>query len=299
MTRSLDLARGWDIPKRHLSLTLYDGRAGGVKSKKTLSFVDDYAKVSFQTQASVNGLAPSANINITGLLRDTMGYLATSYTSWTEKKILNRIVLDAGYDDQHGIVFDGEIIEATPSLDSADFNISLKCQSLYSKLTGNISSISKEGEVDAKEIAQEIAKDMDVQLVYYPEKEYKVNYTMTDESPVSQMRNLSKMTGLDVYVENGRMYVKEPAKPVDKLPQLVIDSSNIIGAPMPDALGCRVQIRMNPNLKSGMKVKLNSKRFPILNSEDYFLNTYHHVGETKGKKWFSEVILVRTKIWQA
>lgn len=299
MTRSLGLVRGWDIPKRHLSLTLYDGRAGGVKSKKTLSFVDDYARVSFQTQASVNGLAPSANINITGLLRETMGYLATSYTSWTENKILNRIVLDAGYDNEHGIVFDGEIIEAIPSLDTADFNISLKCQSLYNQLTGKISSISKEDEVDAKEVAQKIADDMEVQLVYYPEKEYKVNYTMSDASPVNQMRNLAKMTGLDVYVENGRMYVKEPSKAVSKLPKLVIDGSNIIGAPMPDALGCRVQIRMNPNLRSGMPVSLSSSRFPMLNSDDYFLNTYHHVGETKGKKWFSEVVLVRTKIWQA
>lgn len=293
------MARGWDIPKRHLSLTLYDGRAGGVKSKKTLSFVDDYAKVSFQTQSSVNGLAPSANINITGLLRDTMGYLATSYTSWTENKILNRIVLDAGYSNEHGVIFDGEIIEAMPSLDTADFSISLKCQSLYSQLTGNISSISKEDEVDAKEVAENIASDMGVELVYYPEEEFKVNYTMSDASPVNQMRNLSKMTGLDVYVENGRMYVKEPAKAVEKLPKLVVDSSNIIGAPMPDALGCRVQIRMNPNLRSGMPVSLNSKRFPILNSDDYFLNTYHHVGETKGKKWFSEIILVRTKIWQS
>lgn len=293
------MARGWDIPKRHLSLTLYDGRAGGVKSKKTLSFIDDYAKVSFQTQSSVNGLAPSANINITGLLRDTMGYLATSYTSWTENKILNRIVLDAGYSNEHGVVFDGEIIEAMPSLDTADFSISLKCQSLYSQLTGNISSISKQDEVDAKEVAENIASDMGVELVYYPEEEFKVNYTMSDASPVNQMRNLSKMTGLDVYVENGRMYVKEPAKAVDKLPNLVVDSSNIIGAPMPDALGCRVQIRMNPNLRSGMPVSLNSKRFPMLNSDDYFLNTYHHVGETKGKKWFSEIVLVRTKICQS
>lgn len=291
------MARGWDIPKRHLSLTLYDGREGGVKSKKTLSFIDDYARVSFQTQSSVTGLAPSANINITGMTRDKMGYLATSYTSWTKNKIMNRIVLDAGYDNEHGIIFDGEIIEAIPNLDSADFNISLKCQSLYTALTKKISSISKEGEVDAKDIAQEIAKGMDVQLVYYPQKEYKINYTMTDESPVNQMRNLSRITGLEVYVENERMYVKEPLEPVSKLPELVIDSSNIIGSPMPDALGCRVQIRMNPNLKSGMRVKLKSERFDILNGDNYILRTYHHVGETKGKKWFSEVILARTKAW--
>lgn len=297
------MVRSWDVPKRYIHVSLFDGREGGIKSNKLLSFLSDDAKISFQTQASVGLTASDAVITITGLRRDTMAYLATSYTIWTEESIVNRIVLDAGYDDNHSILFDGEVIEAIPNLDNADFSISLKCQTQYYSLNTEIQSISRKGEVSVKEIAQEIAKKMSdnlqtVSLVYYPEKDYKViDYEMSNASPFDQMRNLSKQTGLDIYVENGRMYVKEQGKSADGLGSLIIDGSNIIGAPMPDNTGCRVQIRMNCNVKCGMPVKIKSSRFEQLNNLPFFVSEYYHVGETKGKKWFTEVVLIRDKIW--
>ena len=297
------MARAWDVPKRYINVSLFDGREGGVKSNKLLSFLTDEAKISFQTQATVGLRASDAVITITGLRRDTMGFLATSYTVWTGESILNRIVLDAGYENNHSILFDGEVIEAIPNLDSADFSISLKCKALYYALTGDIMSVSKKGETSVKEIAQEIAKNMSnekqsIALIYYPKEDYKItDYEMSDASPYDQMRNLSKQTGLDIYVENGRMYIKEQGKSADGLGTLVIDSSNIIGSPMPDSTGCRVQIRMNCNVKCGMKAKIKSSRFEQLNNKDLFVSEYYHVGETIGKKWCTDVILIRDRIW--
>lgn len=299
------MARAWDVPKRYINVSLFDGREGGVQSNKLLSFLSDDAKISFQTDATVGYRSSEAVITITGLKRDTMGFLATSYTSWTGNEILNRIVLDAGYDNNHSIIFEGEVIDAIPSLETADFSISLKCRALYYALTGEIMSVAKKGEVSVKEIAQDIANKMSsegqsVGLVYYPKSDYKVtDYSMSDASPYDQMRNLAKETGLDIYVENNRMYVKEQGKSADGLGVLIIDSSNIIGAPMPDNMGCRVQIRMNCNVKCGMTAKVNSLRFPQLNDKDLFVSEYHHVGETKGKKWFTEVVLVRNYLWGA
>lgn len=292
------MAREWDIPKRYLRLYLYDGRHGGLESTTALSFLNENARISFQTATAAAELSPSATINIGGLLRDKMGYLATSYTSWLEQSIQNRIVIDAGYNGQHGVLFDGNVIEAIPSLDSADFNISLKCQSEANYLQKNIASITKEGEATVKEIAEKIAKELEVKLIYYPDKDYKVNnYSLSDASLVTQMRYLSKISGLEIYCDKKRMYVKEPLKPI-KGKSLVINSNNIIGAPRPDAMGCRVQIRMTPNIQSGMPASLESLRFPILNSENYYVQQYNHTGETKGNKWFTEVDLVRSKIWQ-
>ena len=298
------MARAWDIPKRYINLSLFDGRTGGIKSNKLLAFLSDDAKISFSTSATTALRSYEANVTITGLSRDTMGYLATAYTNWNSNAIKNRIVIDAGYDNNHSIVYDGQIIEAQPDLNSADFSISMKCAALYDSMTKNIQSISKEGEVSVKEIAEEIAGKIsedgdEVQVVYYPEKDYKVqDYSMSDASPYNQLRMLSKETGLDIYIENGRMYIKENGVAVNKLPELVIDSSNIIGSPMPDYMGCRVQIRMNPAVTGGMPARINSSRFELLNSYQYFVSEYHHVGETKGKKWFTEIVLLRNKIWQ-
>lgn len=291
------MAREWDIPKRYLKLHLYDGRLGGLESTTDLSLLDDTARVSFQLQASTALMCPTATVNIGGLLRDKMGYLATSYTPWLKNTIYNRIVIDAGYNNQHGVIFDGQIIEAQPNLESADFNINLKCQALSVYLDKKVTSLTFEGETSVKDIAEKIAESMDLKLVYYPDKDYKVtDYNMSDTDPVNQMRNLARASGLDIYTSPERMYVKEPLKEAN-LPVLKIDSSNIVGAPMPDSLGCRVQIRMNPNLVGGMPVSLNSERFPMLNTVDYHLQSFSHAGETKGRKWISELVLVRNKTW--
>lgn len=292
------MVRAWDIPKRYLKIHLYDGRLGGLESTTDLSLLDDTARVSFQLQSSSALMCPSATVSIGGLLRDKMGYLATSYTPWLKNTIYNRIVIDAGYENQHGVIFDGQIIEAQPNLDSADFTINLKCQALSVYLNKKITSLTFEGETSVKDIAEKIAKSMDLKLVYYPDKDYKLtDYHLSDTDPVNQMRNLAKVTGLDIYTSPKRLYVKEPLKEADGLPVLKVDSTNIIGAPMPDSLGCRVQIRMTPDLRGGMPVSLNSERFPMLNSVKYHLQSFSYSGETKGRKWASELVLVRNKTW--
>ena len=292
------MARGWDVPKRYINLSLYDGRSGGLESTKVLAQAGIEAKISFSCQSTVYGMTPQANVNIVGLTRDAMGFLASSYTFWTQNVIHNRIVIDAGYEGQHGIVYDGTIIEGIPNLESADFNISLKCMSYQNAFNENISSISKK-DTDAKDIAGDIASELGVQLVSTPNGEYKLDeYNFQDTDPINQMRYLSKVTGLDIYVENDRMYMKEKGKKANGLSMFSITPDMIISAPLPTNRGCRVQIRMNPNVVCGMPVSLQSQRFPMLNGEDYFIASYLHAGETKGKKWITELELTRSNIYE-
>lgn len=294
------MVRAWDVPKRYIRLSLYDGRNGGYNSTKILSEAGIDAKISFTTQAVVYGMTPQANVNIVGLKRDTMSYLASSYTSWIKSAVNNRLVIDAGYEDNHSIIFEGTVVEGIPDLSTSDFNISLKAISLQNYMK-KVTSISEKGEVNVKDIAEKIAKDLNAQLVTFPEGEYKLNnYVLTDIDPINQMRYLARASGLDIYVENKRMYVKERGKEAEGIGFFKITPDMIIGAPQPTGTGCRVQIRMNPYVKGGMKVSLESLRFPMLNSKEagnYFIASYSHSGETKGKKWITDLELTKTNLY--
>lgn len=293
------MVRAWDVPKRYIRLDLYDGRNGGFNSTKILAQAGIDAKISFSTQSTTFGTAAQANVNIVGLTRDTMGYLASSYTYWDKNAVSNRIVIDAGYEGNHAIIYDGTVVEGIPNLDSADFNISLKCMSMQ-RAFKQINSLTEKGEVDVKSLAEKIAKSMEVKLASFPEGNFKItDFIVTDTNPVNLMRYLAKATGLDMYVENRRMYVKKSGKAAENIGTLKITPDMIIGAPLPTDRGCRLQIRMNPYVKGGMKVALESKRFPILNTKEgqnYFLASYSHSGETKGKKWITDLELTRTNI---
>lgn len=293
MTRSFILASQWSIPKRYLSMTLFDGREGGRKSNKILAWADEKANVSFSTVLSAYGLASEANVTITGLTRDKMLYLATSYTSWTKNKIHNIIKIDAGYDNKHGLIYEGTVIEAIPNLNQANFSISLKCITQYGSRVQDIMSLSYEGEVNVTTIVDRIAKAMKFVPVYNESvRDIKTTYSLSDSSPQDHIRYLAKITGLDIFTDKNRIIVKKTGEEVKGFNVLKIDDSNIIGSPEPTAIGCNVAVKMDCSVMAGMIVELKSLRFPTITT-DYILSSYYHSGETKGNKWTTYLNLIR------
>lgn len=294
------MARQWSIPKRYLSMTLFDGREGGEKSNKILAWADLNANVSFSTSSSVYGLASEANITISGLTLDKMAYLSTSYTSWTDHPIFNNIEIDAGYENKHGLIYKGTIIEGHPNLNQANFSISLKCFSLYNSRVRDIMSLSYDGEVEVTKIIDEIADAIGFAPVYNESvRGVKTTYALADSSPEDHMRYLAKMTELDIYADKGRIIAKKKGEPIEAFNKLKIDDKNIVGAPEPTPTGCNVSIKMDSSVCGGQAVELKSLRFPTISSGEYFVSTYYHSGETKGNKWTTHINLVRKNIYES
>lgn len=299
MIRSFALANQWSIPKRHLRVTLYDGRElKNLKQRKVLTWVDEKVNVSFSTSTSAYGMAAEANVMITGLKLDTMSYLATSYRYWEKNPIYNEIKIEAGYDNNYGLIYEGTIIEAIPNLNSANFSINLKCFSLYSFTTTEKMTLSYE-KITVGEIIAEIAKAIGaLPKVTQEASQMEIrDYRLSNCSPIEHMRYVAQITGLNVYLDKNGLFVKKADEPMVGYIPLKVDSSNIIGSPMPTAEGCNVSIRMNPDVVAGQLVELDSLRFPKINAKDYVIGTYYHTGETKGAKWETHLNLIRRNIY--
>lgn len=300
MIRSFALAKKWSIPKRYLSLKLFDGRnIDDLKPREILVFADVNANVSFSTTTSNFGLASQANITIVGLKPETMAFLSTAYRQWEEQPIFNEVRIEAGYDNNHGLIYDGTIIEAITNLNNANFSISLKCISLYNERSEKKISLSFEGKTKVSEIVDVIAKQIGA-VPKYTEAAGNVeieSYSLSNASPIEHLRYVAVSTGLNVYVDKNGLCVKKPNEPATGIQPLEVDDKIIIGAPIPTAQGCNVSIRMNPNVSGGQVVKLTSTRFPQVNAKDYIVGTYYHTGETKGGKWETHLNLVREKFY--
>lgn len=292
------MAREWSIPKRYCELTLYKGRKqGDLKKVDILSKLTQRTKISFDTSETVSGAANETSINITGLNREVMLSLATAFNQWVENPIHNRITVDAGYENLHGIIFDGEILEALPNLDVADFSIQLRCMSNYAEMLNNTFSLSYNGDKKASEIAQDIATRSEQIFINGLTKDVIVtDYSYNDKNAYQHVRNLSKITGLDVWITNGRLTIKNRFKQLAKAKTFFVNSSNMIGSPQPSALGCNVKIRLNSSIEDGMIVKIDSFKFPQLNSYEYTIQTFSQHGDTKGSNWYTNLTLVRTNI---
>lgn len=287
------MASNWIIPKRYLRLRLFSGRRE-LKETKLLSDLDINTKVTFEANASINGSANDATITITGLTLDKMAHVASTYTNWVNFQVQGEIVLDVGYENLHGTIFDGGVFSATPNLDTANYSITLRCQAAWYDTLQQSFGVSFEGETPVSEIASYIASQSNYIFVNQLKDDFTIsNYTLPEMSVYQQVRSLAQQSGCLVWIQNGRLYIKNNGINKEEKAQFVIDTNNMIGAPEPTEIGCRVRIRLNPSVSVGQTVQMRSVKFPSVSNSNWIVQQVSHSGDTKGNKWQTELLLSR------
>lgn len=247
----------------------------------------------FNTSEAVSGALNEANVVISGLKPDTMFSLATSNTQWVKNWVQNRLVIEAGYEGNKGVVFDGTVMEAKPDLSKADYSVTLKAMSMFSELT-KVKSYTYAGDVPVNTIARKLGADLGRVLVSDIEDSVTVNnFTLRDQNAVMGLRTLAQTTGLDIFESKGRLYVKKRGEGLKKLPQLTIPQTEIIGVPEPTPTGVIITMRLNSSYQTGQKVKVNSLKYPLLNSYDFYVSTMSHAGATRGSEWMTRLNLMK------
>lgn len=248
----------------------------------------------FNTSEAVSGALNEANVVISGLKTDTMFSLATSNTQWVKNWVQNRLVIEAGYDSgSKGVVFDGTIMEARPDLSKADYSITLKAMSMFSELT-KVKSYTYAGDTPVNTIARKLGTDLGLVLVSDIDDTVTIsNFLLRDQNAVMGLRALAQATGFDIFESKGRLYVKKRGEGLKKLPQLTIPQTEIIGVPEPTPTGVIITMRLNSSYQTGQKVKVNSLKYPLLNSYDFYISTLSHAGQTRGSEWTTRLNLMK------
>lgn len=290
----------WDIPQRSFRLRLFDGRKE-MKENKVLSDLDIRAKVAFNTTASVSGAVTEANITINGLSRYKMNFLATTSMQWANPRILNEIQIEAGYDGQTGIIFAGNIIQATPSLDNADYSLAIKALSTFNVMLDTVKSYSFKGTVPISEIAGQFAQDTGLVLrdgIKDPSLTI-MDYSVQKRSVLDHIRILSRTAEINIWPEKGRLNMARIGESLPNVREYKITAEKMIGSPQPTDNGCNVKVRLDPSLLTGIPVTLESLKFPELNKEKYILQTLFYSGDTRGNDWSATLNLVKEGIIRA
>jgi hypothetical protein len=284
--RSTD--EGWDIPKRYLRIKIIKG------SSELLNVLTEEMRVKFNTTAAVTGAMTEANIVISGIKVDNMFTVSTSTTQWIKNWVQNHIIIEAGTYKNHAKIFEGTIMQAQPDLTSADYTITIKAMTGFGTIT-EPKSYSFAGTVPVSTIARQLANDNGLAFVdgIKDDSIRITDFTARETSLVEITRELANATGTDIYVQNGRMYLKRQGDVLKNNGTLVIRSEEIVGIVEPNQLGCNVKVRMNVGARTGMQVKLNSIRYPILNAQNYYLQTISHSGDTFGADWYTTLELVK------
>lgn len=281
---------------------------GNVKNKTKNAIMAD---IKVDIDWSLTGVAANANVVIGGYHSRTLFLLASELAKYIENLHIAYIEINAGYSNNHGVIFRGSIMEAVPNMDTADFKISLKCIGLANVDNGTPISVSMNGRVDARAAVRQIAEEngfrfrdlssglidyhLDTGLsganmslsqfftfLTYNNRKFGVSFEQGDVIDIGGKMSKGTITFFDANTLT--LIDGMPERKIKK-----IGTNQLVGTPTINTLGAVLKIRFRPDIMGLDAVKIISSRYPQMKNFIFIVQQIKTHLDTKGNNWYKEL----------
>lgn len=246
-------------------------------------------QVAFNIEKRASSLCNNATIQITNLNREHIEYLTTINAISPANEGLRKIIrVFAGYEDNWGLIFEGDITSALPT-PPPDITLQCTCLSGYYNKLFNYKA-EFQGVVKVRDIITQIAKDLNLTLIWQLKEDKTLDGFSYQGSLGDIIETLNKLGKFSVFEEDGKLYVcdKENGKNPQQVTWNYSKENGMIGIPQPDMYGVKFKVLLNPGIHCYDSVNLVSSQIPAANGE-YYIYKINHVGESRGTSFYSEL----------
>ena len=248
----------------------------------------DGIDVQFDISKHLGSVMNEANVTIYNLTREDIEYLTTFTSQWIAYKQRKRLRVFAGYSDTSvGLIFDGDIIEAFPS---APPDIALRCKA-RSGAYNNSTMISKSitEPTTAKDLFKQVESWTGLTVKDNTTTDKKVGgfyYTGSVTQLIGQLNDIPNVTA---YEDDGSLCLVDSNNiDIGVETRLINKNSGMIDIPQPNAMGITVKILLDPAIKLGQRIKIESSMIPACNGV-YTIYELKHRGHLRGTEFYTEI----------
>jgi hypothetical protein len=204
-------------------------------------------------------------VSIYNLDRQTQDYLLSETSPFNKNKTPKTLTLYAGR-VSIGLfkVFSGTI---TASLGSQAPDISVTLKSLtanYQK--GNLVAKNATPLATLQNISAGVASDLGLALNFQATNKQIANYNFTG-GVLQQVNKLNGMGGVNAFVDNDTLIVKNADVPLANTLTLVNETTGMIGIPEITEEGVKVKFLIKGNVPIGGRMRVQSTRYPAVNGD--------------------------------
>ena len=248
---------------------------------------------------------------------DIRVYNVNEQTANSVQREFTRVILQAGYEGNYGVIFDGQIKQVRRGRDSqTDTYLDITAADGDSAYNFSVSSFSLAAGSTPNDHVGEILKNMaehGISEGYIPDlpgnplPRGKVFFGMSRD----KMREIAKNTQTSWSIQDGKlMMIPLTAYAPGDIPVLTA-ATGVIGLPEQTQNGIRLKTLLNPNIKIGQAVKLdnasiqrykysmavtqeaanllNEQSNKINNDGLYYVMIADHAGDTRGNEFYTEL----------
>ncbi len=244
-------------------------------------------------------------ITLQNLKRDDIYYLASSVMLGQGRTeiVKNAIKLEAGYNGDLAIIGNGNIWGVEADFTSPDNKINITFKGgLSDNFINAGAAISLKGDVDLKDICKELTTMQKLQLQYddsiKPLLSKGFSFVGTPLQLLKQLQTSFKDLYFYIGADNKILYVKPRSGGTIKNPQVFSEETGLQGTPKPTQYGLMAISVLNPALKAGEWITLNSKRVTQYNG-NYFIREIKHKGGNQSNEWASVLDLTKSAMGKA
>jgi hypothetical protein len=221
------------------------------------------------------------------------------------------ISLEAGYDGLFGLIFVGQITNVQLHLEDggATRGIRFFCKSAAKERDQNLINLTLSPETDPVQIIEACAESFGAEIQFYgdfSELKRRSRGTVLQGSPTACMNELGETFAFDWMVENGAIKIIKRDFALGNQVYVISAGTGMIGSPVVSDTEVGIRYTLNPKIKLGDTIKLESMapRFefsgaffydiPRTIGEGYYkVYSLVFAGDSHGDQWESQISCLR------
>lgn len=269
---------------------------GDVQKTYTEIEAEKYAlQIEFNVYATTNATIPEAEITIFGLSLEDMQLLYSTNLQGNKLRD-NAISLEAGYGGDLALLIKGSFYDVQPDFNTKGNKIILKVKSgVANNLKNNNVVTSLAGEIDFKEICNEVAKNNSLTLNYQvQEKKSLMDYSFIG-TPFQQILNLRtyfKDVDINIDATKEMLNVLKKNESDKNEPYELSNQTGLIGIPEYTTTGIMVTSFLNTNLMPNKKIKLKNAKVTTMDGT-YKIVDSRHQGGNRSLDWITRCTMIK------
>lgn len=211
-----------------------------------------------------NDLQSECDILIDNIEQNTRNYILTETSPYNINYSPKSIQLSVGRESTGtSLIFDGNIVSSTIS-QPPDIGLHMKCL-VGNYFKNNIVNRFQNGTVSIEKIAASIANDLKVQLSFQATNKNIPNYNYSG-SALGQVTTLNNYGGINAFIDNGVLYVKDGRTPLNTGQiTLITKDTGMLGIPETTEQGLKVTFLIDNKTKLGSAIDVISDINPSVN----------------------------------
>ena len=269
-----------ELPKRRVILEIQTDD----KIVKTF----DGLNVSFNVSKQASEVTPYGRIVVANLTMEDVISITTIVGTYTDVKKRKKVRLYAGYDDDVGLIFEGDITSAAPITEPPDVWMQIEATNGFFDNNRVVSKTIKD-KTPIKNVAEQVANWLKVPLQWMSTTTKIINLFSASGSAGQFIRKLNNLGDILAFKDEEGLIVLDLKNPKRKTTTEVSKNTGMIGIPKADNNGIRVDVLLNHHLKLGQSIDLKSELIPSINGK-YWIYGLTHSGSLRDNEFITSIL---------